>query len=229
MSGIARTRLPVAAKTALATAGAIGGRTGFTEPAPFRAAVVERVAPGLVGDFVDEALDRKAFWPRSDRAPPHDRHMRVLEVEPDLQRVGPIGTVGEALDRRPLDPASEGAGDRADGGRKLEEIPSGKSLAGVAATPSVAAEMPNPPPKPAKRQKRGKSEKSTNAPKVDAAEAATNAPATPVEPPSDQGSGNPPPGTPTRGDFNARTWPSAICCRRCSAEWPQFSGSDAIR
>ena len=47
-----------------------------------------------VGDLVDEALDREGVLRRADRAPEHHRHMGVLQVDADLQRLGAIGTVG---------------------------------------------------------------------------------------------------------------------------------------
>jgi len=137
---------------------------------------------------------------------PQPKAVRTVSVRSDRTRISSAAgsietsTAGDAVkvSAKPLSDTTNGSAgteQASNPSSDLQEIPSGKSLAGVAANPSVAAEMPSPPPKPAKRQKRGKSEKSTNAPKVDAAEAATNAPATPVEPPSDQGSGNPPPGS----------------------------------
>ena len=93
------------------------------QPAP----VFERIALGRMGALVDEAFDREGVLRGADRAPEHDRHMGVLELDADFQRVGAIGTVDEAFDRLRLDPVlglapAERAGDRADRGAEVESV-----------------------------------------------------------------------------------------------------------
>ena len=75
--------------------------------------------------FVDEALDRKRVLRRADRAPEHDRHVGVLEVDADLERVAAVWAIGEPFDRLALDPVldlapAERARDRADRGDEVE-------------------------------------------------------------------------------------------------------------
>src|SRR5271155_6281440 len=75
--------------------------------------------------LVDEAFDREGVLRRADRTPEHDRDMGVLELDADFQRIGAIGTIGEALDRLALDAVldlapAERAGDRADRGVEFE-------------------------------------------------------------------------------------------------------------